>query len=166
LSDLGVLHVPNGAPQAFSFRRAGAKPPAYVVERLARLYPQVRLVWNGHVNRWQLVQRCYDRSWEHLCFLVGPRGEPLPPDYHNVIRRLQAGDLRRLENEYELARWLGAIDEHNDALGASDEPLAADRIKEGTDALWRAFGKKVVVPVSSGERPMTRQERRQAWRSR
>jgi hypothetical protein len=128
-------------------RRPGIQAPPHIVERLKRFHPTVRLVWNVARDCFQLIEIGDDQKWRHVRLLRNHRtGKALPVTMENTVQFLDQHDMRRLQNKAALDRWLGEIDgAHDHDETKRNEDLASDKFKEGTNALWRAMGKRIVI---------------------
>lgn len=78
-------------------RKAGARPPRWLVERMRRAHPMVSLLYDTQTGYWALVQ-----TKPKPDFLIGllrdEQGRPAQPNLHNTIRKLDA------------CRWTGVAD--------------------------------------------------------
>lgn len=129
-------------------RRAGSYVPAYIVQRLQRFHPTVRMRWDPKDSCWMLVDKSYFGSYHLIRKLKKFRGGAEKPTLKNTVLWLNEHDARRHANQYELARWLGEVDAAgpHDEIKASED-AASDKIAEGTDRIWRATGKRIPFSV-------------------
>lgn len=153
--------------QQFTFTPAGMRPRQYVVERLARYHPSVKLVWNVAVMRWQLIERnLRTGQWMNVAILQGPDGEYLNPTLWNTVDHLNKIDVRNLgywdikrlaeqgtesEIQFREAREKG----FDDFCRSASEQIA--------DMIWHDQKKRisVVKPHASNGQQARRQDPRQ-----
>lgn len=118
----------------YAWRNPGMRPPKYVVRRLERAHPTVRLVWNWKVGKWQMVEYQNDGEWGHVAYIEGF------PTIENTVGWLNEHDVRRLVNSMEMRLWLESLDHSGDAELKRHEEAAEGKIVEAADRLRHVAG--------------------------
>lgn len=133
-----------------------------VVEKaLARSYPEVRMVWDGGVKRWRLIEKLRDGTYDSIALVTGPSGEFVQPTIANTVGFLATVDSARiLQSEYAKRAFLDRLDGTFNTDGGESEWRAHDRIEEGSRRLERELGSKImVVPWQSAPTSRRRSRR-------
>lgn len=113
-----------------------------VVKELAILYPEVRLVWNDSYQRWQLIERLRNGTWDSIVLLRGKDGGYRAPTMANTVGFLASIDCARtLRTKWEKERFLLGLDESWKGQFKDAERDARERIEEGSNRIWHAAGK-------------------------
>lgn len=133
----------------FIHRVPGFRVSPYLLDRLKRFHPAVRIVWNVPNKCYQLVERCPDGLLRHVKLLRKPVGngklrfKAEEPTLANTVYWLDAHDWRRLTNDAERQKWLDDLDQKNEATDPLVKAHAEGMIEEGADRIWRAQGKRI-----------------------
>ena len=128
-------------------RKAGWQPPAWLLERLARVHPRVRLLWSCGARTWCLYERCMDGSWEMICRIDGL------PTYANTVLALNECHPSRFEDSEAFDEFLAEIDEPQ----RKDEEAVLDASEaltdEGSDRMFDQLSTRHHVSIPRRKTP-------------
>lgn len=133
---------------AYSFFRPGLRPTGYVMERLKRFHPHVRVVWNWKLERWVFMEpSLIDGELLPVMVIQGRDGE-----YRNVEMRdvwlLSEIDMRTL-SYWQKEKWLHDLDHsHEEAQEAEKRTFADNMSRDLIDRVWFESGRKRGVMVN------------------
>ena len=100
--------------------------PEYVVDRLARFHPAVKLTWS--IDRWVMVEMGWDGEWRHITSLR----QHEEPTLENTVFALNDMSVTWSMTEREKEEWLAQLDE----IERTDEERDADdRMQEGHERM-------------------------------
>lgn len=114
----------------FAFKKAGYKPPAALLQRLNRLHPHVRLIWNPFDKNWGLAERT-KFGWVPICW-VGPK---LTLD--NTLTYLNKHDARQGMKRAFINGFLSDLESEE----STEQDLDTAMITEGSERLEHGLRK-------------------------
>lgn len=108
------------------------KPPAWLVRRIERRYPRVRLDWHPGIKRWCLWECVAGTHLNFLVALATDDGGYVRPTIQNTIGWLREHDIKgMMQTRWDIERWLDRLDEAPPEVRAAEQ-----RMKD----LGREFG--------------------------
>lgn len=126
-------------------RKSGRKPPAVVAKMLARLFPQVHLLWATDVSRWCLV---HVRAGEkpHLVRILRERdGGYQLPTVGNTINWLRQHHWSNFTG-WAGKRFLERMDREFEQLGEGVERNQEGMRREMADIAYNMRSGRVLIP--------------------
>lgn len=128
-------------------RKAGWQPPQWLLERIARVHPRVRLLYVTGARTWALYERCMDGSWEMISRIDGL------PTYANTVLALNQCHPSRFEDSEAFDEFLADLDapqrEEEEAVEQASEARAA----EGSDRMFDQLSTRHHVSIPRRKTP-------------
>ena len=131
----------------FTFFRPGLRPTGYVVERLKRFHPQIRVVWNWAVERWVLMEpSLIDGELLPVMMIQTRDGE-----YRNLsmadVWALGEIDMRT-KSFWDKEEWFRQLDEgHVEEQQKEKQELVSELSERLVDEVWYKSGRKKGVLI-------------------
>jgi hypothetical protein len=135
----GVL---RGSRAVFATKKPGYRPPAWILEKLAKLHPRIHLMYAPEYKQWFLMERCVDGKWEPRGLIEGR------PTYTNTVRHVS--EMRGVYADPE--GWLRKIEERERALDAAEEQRYEDRMAEAHERMWHLHGSTERIALNGPRR--------------
>lgn len=132
----------------YTFFRPGLRPTQYVVKRLQRFHPQIRVVWNWAVNRWVLMEpSLIDGELLPVMVIQTRDGE-----YRNLSMQdvWVLGEIdMRTKGYWDKQEWLEQLDHgHEEAAEKEKRELSRSMSEDLVDRVWFESGRKRGVLVN------------------
>lgn len=124
--------------------KPGWKPSKALIDRIKRLYPTIRLVWNRHHRRWGIV----DHQKNGRRYLVRWIDRP----GMNVLRILADASILRRLHRARVQAWIEkSLNEPEEKALDANQSKISEQWAEGSDRMWSRFGPDHTVAFSDGK---------------
>lgn len=130
----------------------GCHVPRFILRVLKRIYPEVRIVWNYHYQRWQLVEIDKFGRMSDIA-LIHNNGKYATPTMENTVGFLQQVDsLQHMATKWDLDRFLERLDSERENARSAASTRAVERVMPAGEALYDLLIGKVSVAMPSKTR--------------
>lgn len=142
---------------SYTFLRPGLRPPAYVMERMRRFHPQVRVVWNWKLNRWVLMEPSLIDGELLPIMVIQTREQEYRDLSMQDVWLLGELDVRTM-SYWAKKDWLDSLDHGHEEQAEREKREMAESFSERLiDEVWFHSGRKrgVLVNGSAANNPPT-----------